>query len=468
MAGLVRGLTLLHATSLVAGSIIGAGIFLKTAPMAQELGAPSLVLAAWGAAALLAVAGSLSYAELAALMPEAGGEYVYLRAAYGEGAGFFFAWTRYIVGGGGIAATGTAFAIFASTLLPLGAPWVSRSLTVAGWALHWRIGPRELVALGLIAAAVAANCRGVVLGGRLQTILTAAKVLGIAVIVGGVFALAPGGSWTHFTAPADDAPATAAGFGAAMLAALWAFNGWNFLPMAAGEVRDPGRNVPRAIVLGMAIVLAAYGLANVAYFYALPFPEIAAANSTAHPDAPSVAAKAAATFLGPAATAFTALLFMLSAAGSLNGSLLAIARVPYALARDGLFPAPFARLGRSGAPAWSLVGLGLWAGVLACFGTFDQLTNLAIFAYMIFHALTIIALFILRRRLPDRPRPYRVLGYPLVPLAFVVVASGVVLSTLRTAPLEAGSASALILAGAPVYAWFRRRHRRQVAGAGAG
>src|SRR5204863_213054 len=243
-----RDLTLTHATSLVVGITIGTGIFLKSAAMAQAVGTPALVLAAWVAAGVVAMFGALCFAELGALLPEAGGEYVYLRA----------------------------------------------------------------------------------------------------------------------------------GFGAAMFAALWAYSGWQYLPMAAGEVQDPQRNLPRAIIGGSLLVLAIYLAVNTAYLYALPLWQVASANSTAYPEAPSVAARAVQTFLGSRAAAVAALIFLISTVGSLNGTILARARVSYAAARDGLFFAGFGRLSpRTRVPLTSLVLLCIWAALLAVSGTFDQLTDMA-------------------------------------------------------------------------------------------
>lgn len=460
---LIRGLTRRDATALVVGTIIGTGVFLKTTAMAQAVGSPFWVLLAWVVAGAMSLAGALAYAELGALLPAAGGEYIYLRAAYGNLPAFLFGWMRISVGAtGSIAIFGVAFATFLSALVPLDTVWVQRSFHVLGQSVDWQFGSRQVVAVGVILVCSAVNCLRVVLGGRIQSAMTLLKLLAIAGVVAGVFFLGHGTTWEHLAAPAGGGqwrgwPA----FGAAVLAALWAFDGWNNMPMVAGEVRDPGRNIPKALIAGMAIVLVTYGLANLAYFYALPFSEILSANSTAHRDALPVAALAAKSFLGESGPKFVSLAFLLSAVGVLNGSILTNARIPYAMARDGLFFRRFAELNeRTSVPVAAIAGQALWASVLAVSGTFDQLTDCVVFAGWLFYALTTSAVFVLRRKMPNAPRPYRTIGYPYLPAIFLVVALVLVGSTLLAARLESLVGLALIGLGLPVY-WFLRREARR-------
>jgi len=439
---LVRGLGLVSTTSLVVGTIIGTGVFLKTARMAQAAGTPALVLLAWVAAGLLSLAGALSYAELGAMLPAAGGEYVYLRAAYGDLPAFLFGWMRLAVGStGSIASFGAAFATFLSALWPLDSVWT-----------------RRFVSVGVILLFTSINCLRVTIGGRVQAVLTLAKVLAIASIAIGVFFFSPSATWEHLHAPAG-VPAWCGfpAFGAAMLSALWAFDGWNNMPMAAGEVRDPGRNIPLALIGGMAIVLGVYGLLNLAYCYALPIDAIAASSSTLHGTALPVASKAAQTFLPRFGAQLVAIAALLSTIGVLNGSILTGARIPYAMARDGLFFARFAQLGqRSAVPVPSIVLQGTWASVLVLSATFDQLTDCVIFAGMIFYSATTAAVLVLRKKQPDTPRPYKTLGYPAVPLLFIVVAVWLLINTLSTNPVESVAGLGLIALGLPVYYWQRR------------
>lgn len=456
---LIRGLTLRDTTALVVGTIIGTGVFLKTSKMAQAVGSPELVLLAWVAAGLLSLAGALTYAELGAMLPKAGGEYVFLRAAYGNLVAFLFGWMRIAVGStGSIAIFGVAFATFLSALVPLKTVWVEKTFVLLGQTINWQFGSKQIVAVGIILIFSAINCLRVVFGGRIQSALTLAKVLGIAAIVIGVFFFAPTATWENFRAPAGAAGWCGfSAFGAAMLAALWAFDGWNNMPMVAGEVKDPGRNIPRALIVGMFIVLIVYGLANVAYFYALPFQEILTSNSTAHRDALPVASKAAITFLGEHGPALVSIAFLLSTIGVLNGSILTSARIPYAMARDGLFFSRFAELSKQSAvPVAAILLQATWASVLALSGTFDQLTDYVVFAGWLFYAATTAAVFVLRKKMPDAPRPYRTLGYPIVPILFVAVAIWLIVNTLMTSPVEAAAGLVLIALGLPVYFWQRR------------
>jgi APA family basic amino acid/polyamine antiporter len=276
-----------------------------------------------------------------------------------------------------------------------------------------------------------------------------------------VFLFGPSGGLENLAAPAGNVGGGLAGFGAAMFSALWAYSGWQFLPMAASEVREPQRNLPRAIIGGTLLVLGLYLAVNTAYLYALPYWQISSANSTAYPDAPSVAARAVQTFLGGRAAPVAALIFLVSTIGSLNGVILSAARVPYAAARDGLFFAPFGRLSPvSRVPLTSLVLLAVWGALLAASGTFDQLTNMAVMSYALFWIPVSLSVIVLRRRLPSAPRPYRVPLYPLVPLVFALVMAWIVVSALLSATREALATVVLILLGLPLYPLFRRRRPR--------
>jgi APA family basic amino acid/polyamine antiporter len=456
----VRALKLTDATALVIGGVIGTGVFLKAAVMTQQVGTPTLVLTAWVAAGLLSLAGALTYAELGAMMPNAGGEYVYLRESYGAAPAFLYGWTQIAVAQtAGIAALATACAAFISTLVPLTSVWAAHSFRLLGRTIDWQFGLQQVVAIGLILIFSAINCGSILLGGRVQSVLTAAKVLGIAVIVGGVFFLSPTTSWANLrSAPGAPQWSGMTAFGAAMLAALWAYNGWNFMPMAAGEVKEPGRNIPRALIGGVLLVILIYCVANLSYFYALPVEQVATGYSTAYRDGLPVATKAAQTFLGEAGARFVSVIFILSTIGALNAGILGTARIPFAMARDGFFFSPLGDLSkRTRVPVRSIILQAVWSSVLALSGTFDQLTDMAIFALWICYGLTASSVFVLRRRLPDAARPYRTLGYPVVPLLFVIVAVWLVINTLGTNPVESVTGLGLIALGLPLYFYFRRK-----------
>ncbi|HEV8146161.1 MAG TPA: amino acid permease [Bryobacteraceae bacterium] len=463
MRELVRGLDLTSATALTIGSIIGTGVFFKAAIMSQQAGSPALVMLAWLVAGLMSLCGALTFAELGGMMPEAGGEYVYLRTAYGDLWAFLDGWMRFVVASGGIAALGVGFATFLSAVIPLEGVWARSTLHLLGRDVPWQLGTKEVVGIAVVLLFGLLNCIGVRFGGSLQTALTTAKVAGILIIVGGAFLLSKSGSLSNFSAPAK-APAGLPGitgmtaFGAAVLSALWACDGWAFMPMVAGEVKNPGRNVPRALIIGVLSVLTLYGLANLAYFYVLPFHEVASSNSTLHRDALPVAAKAAATFMGDRGPALLSIVFMISVAGALNGVILSMARIPYAMARNGVMFPKLGELGaRSNAPVAAILAVTLWSCVLVLSGTFDQLTDLTIFGQWIFYGITASAVFVLRRRMPDAPRPYKTLGYPLTPALFLIGAVLLLANTLRSSPVEAVVGLVLIALGLPVYFYYRRK-----------
>lgn len=443
----MRGLGAWAAAALVVGTIIGTGVFLKTAVMAQTGGSAAWVLIAWAAAGALSLAGALTYAELGAMIPEAGGDYAFLREGYGPGLGFLYGWTRFWVGApGSIAAYAVGAATFLGDRLPLhGVP----------------------LAIAIIAVFTLINCANVRAGGALMTALTVVKVALIGGLAIAAFALAPDGDVGRVLDGGAGFPGWGA-FGAMVLAALWAYDGWNNLPMAAGEVRDPGRNLPRALVLGSLGVLAIYAAINVAYFYALPLTEVATSASTAHPDAPPVAAKVASQFLGGTTQGLLALAMALSAISALNGSILTNARIPYAMARDGLLPRVLATLSARGrVPVVAVLVQGVWASVLAASGRFDQLTDAVVFASWLFYALNAGAVIVLRRRMPARARPFRVPGYPVVPIVFVTLAALLLANTLREAPRESLFGVAVMALGGLTYAAItirtRRRARRSAA-----
>ncbi len=361
---LIRGLSAVDATGLVVGVVIGTGVFLKGAIITQLVGTPALALGAWVAAGLLSLAGALTYAELGAMLPETGGEYVFLRAAYGRAVAFQYGWMRVIVGGSTMAAVATSFATFFGSLVNLGGDWLAVDRQVTGHAIHWAIGARQLVALVVIGAVAIINSIGVKASGRTQTVLAVIKVSAVVLIIVGVFTMSTTGDWTHFRETASRLPAVASGlsrpaaFGAAVVGAMWAYTGWSYLPISAGEIQNPQRTLPLAIIGGTLVVMTLYIGVNAAYFYALSPSAIITANSTIYPTAPAVATKAVATFLGGNAGKAVTAIFMISALGTLNASMLYTPRVPFAMARDGQFFSIFGVLGRrSHVPVFGIVAV---------------------------------------------------------------------------------------------------------------
>jgi APA family basic amino acid/polyamine antiporter len=399
------------------------------------------------------------------MMPDAGGEYVYLRKSYGEASAFLFGWQRFIVAGSAsVASLGAGIGIFLSAFLPLGAVWAERKFNFLGQTINWQFGAKQLVAVGVILLLTAINCLTVAFGGKVQSALTILKIAGIAFLAGGIFFASKTATWSHLATPQNSANWSGfAVFGVAMLAALWGYDGWNNMPMAAGEVRDPGRNIPRALIYGMIIVMAIYCLLNLCYFYALPLGEVLTSNSTSHREALPVSAKAAQTFLGEYGGRLISVVFVVSAVGALNGSILSNARVPYAMARDGLFFDRMGALSKSTkVPVFSIVIQGIWSSVLAISGTFDQLTDCLLFASWIFYGLVTSSVFVLRRKMPNAERPYKTLGYPIIPFVFVLVAVWLIINTLFSRPVESVVGLGLIVIGLPLYFYFKAQQRGAV------
>ncbi len=463
-ASLARALTLVAAISIIIGNVIGTGVFLKARVMTCNVGAPALVIAVWVAAGLLSLAGALGYAELAAMMPQAGGEYVFLKRAYGRIVSFLYGWTQLLIAKtGSQASIAMAFAIFLNDLSGGGMPTELLTVRLAGYDLV--LSSLQTTALGAILCVTLVNCAAVAVSGGIATVLTGVKIALVLGIGTGAFLFAAG-DWHHLgTANVGGAcegvsGATQlgwSGFGAAMIGALWAYDGWNNLTLVAGEVKDPERNIPRALVGGTMAIVLLYVFVNLAYFYVLDATTIASVSP-----ASSVARETASRFLGAAAGGFIAAGLMASSFGTLHTSMLAGARIPYAMARDGVF---FERLGRvsprTRAPIAAVILQGAWASVLALSGSFDSLTDYVLFGSWIFYALGTGSLFVLRRRLPDAERPYRAWGYPWVPALFLVVTALLLANTLATRPHQSLGGLGLMALGLVAYFFFLRERAAQ-------
>jgi basic amino acid/polyamine antiporter, APA family len=438
------------AASIVLGTIIGSGIFLVPRTMVGEVGSVSMVFVVWIAGGLLSLFGALSYAELGAAMPEAGGEYVYLSEAYGPACGFLYGWTQmWVAKSGSIASMATGLFYYLSDFYP----GLDRVLYVVPLPIGPGGGPLEIRSGQFLAAAVImglalVNYFGVRFGGGVQVVATVAKVgLLCAIVVVGL------GSWHG---DADNlrsvAPATGglAGFFAAMVAALWAYDGWNNLSMAASEVSRPQRNLPLALIAGTTAAIAIYLAANLAYFLVLPASVVAGSDR--------VAADMMRRLWGAPGASAVSLAAVISIFAALNGSILSGARVPYAMARDGRFFRIAARVHPAyRTPGVSILLLSGWAAVLVFTGRFEQLFTYVIFASWILYGMTAAAVIVLRRKRPDLERPYRTLGYPVVPVLFVLGAFCVVFSTLIHSPRESLMGLVLIFSGVPFYLHWKYR-----------
>src|ERR1700747_297397 len=463
---LVRGLGAWASAAIVVGTMIGTGIFLKPAEMAREGPSVSVCFAAWIIGAILSIFGAFSFAELGSMIPEAGGEYAYLRRGFGPVYGFLFGWMHSIVGRpSSLASVSAGMMRFLSLRLPgVAVPLFTVHIAIPG--LTGWIKPYDFVftlaqplAVVWILLMTGINYLGVRLGGAVQVFLTAIKITSVAIVIGVAF-FSPAGpphAPDPFWPAASQSLASVLGaFLAALAAALWAYDGWEDLNLVGSEVQDPQRNFPRALVGGGSLVAIIYLLFSAACLKVLPFSTVAASQH--------IASDVVAHVAGRGAAAWITLAMVISAIGSMNSSILSGARVPYAMARDRIF----FRIAdgihpKFRTPGRALIFQGTLASLMALTGTFEELTNLFISAGWIFYGLAVVALFRLRRTEPDMPRPYRCWGYPWVPGSFVAGALALTINILFQRPGRSSIGLLLIAAGLPFYRQWRaktltRRH----------
>jgi len=447
---LKRDLGLWSAAAIVVGTVIGSAIFIVPRDMVNNVGSPFMVFAVWIFGGMLSLFGALSYAELAAALPEAGGEYVYLREAYGPLWGFIYGWTQmWVAKSGSIATLATGFFIYLANFHPeLEAVWVVVPLPLgeSGHPLEIRYG--QLLAMAVIAVLALINYFGVKVGGNVQVVVTLVKVgLIIGIIVIG---LGTGHGNAANYSSAVPAAGGITGFFAALVAALWAYDGWNNVSMVASEVQKPQRNLPFALIIGTLLVIALYLLANLAYFYILPAKAVASTDR--------VAGEAMRSVLGTLGANAVSVAAMISIFAALNGSILSGSRIPFAMARDRLF---FRRVSyvhpNHRTPSVSILALSAWAAVLVLSGKYDQLYTYVIFASVILYGMATAAVIVLRHKRPDLQRPYRTLGYPIVPAVFVLGITCLVISTLWKSPRESFMGLGLVALGLPFYFYWKNR-----------
>ena len=459
--GLHRGLSRWHALAVVVGGVIGTGIYIRPASIAQMAATPGAIMGVWVAAALLSLGGALSYAQLATRIPKSGGEYAYLRETLGELPAFLYGWMRLTVGIGSIAALAVAATVFLADIVPLGGewqhwtlPWPARFITVS-------FGARQLIAALIICALALINIRGVTHAGRFQTWATSIKVLGLLGLISGVWIFgASRAPVARYTADlAADAGSTLA-YGGALLAAMAAFNGWANVAMLGGEVRNAERNLPWALTAGICIAAILYLAMNLTYLHVLSMPEILSANSSLHPDASSVASRAALVALGQRVGAMLPLLFIVSSLGTLHCNLLAVPRVFFAMARDGLLQAALGRVAVSTrTPVVAIAALAAVGSLLAVLGNYDRLTNMAVFGNLTFYALNAFGLLRwLYRGRPGAAARSR-LAMAWIPFLFLTGTICLLAALIVRGAGETITAAAMILAGIPVYFLMRLRRR---------
>jgi len=486
---LVRGLGPVDATMIVIGSMIGSGIFITSAESSRLVGSPGWLLAAWALAGVMTITGALCCAELAAMMPRAGGPYVFLREAYSHGTGFLFGWSLFlVVQTGTIAAVAVAFANFTGVLIPgidaknyLIAPHRLPSF-LSGYAIS--LSTAQLLAIIMIVVLTLTNMRGLKTGKFIQNTFTFTKtaaLIGLIVVglllgwnhVSAAYTSSWWSPWANSWDPQTAQPglvqagglALAIIVGRAMTGPLFAQSAWNNVTFTAGEVENPGRNLPLSLLIGCGVVVGLYLLANLAYVVTLPLVGIQKA------DQGRVASATMQAIFGSRGAIIMAVAIMISTFGCNNGLILAGSRVYYAMARDGLFFKGISKLNRQHVPAIALIAQGIWAclltlprtvttdpktGAVAFGNVYTQLLEYLIPADLIFYALMVGAVIIMRRKAPEMTRPYRTWGYPIVPVIYIVMAVAIVLDLAYLAPLTAGIGYLLVLSGVPIYfIWAR-------------
>lgn len=454
--GLGRQLGLFDSTMMMVGIVIGSGIFLTTGIMASDIPSPGLILLVWAVGGLLILTGALTYAELGASLPEAGGQYVYLREAYGPLFGFLFGWKMFLVNmSGSIAALGVAFAEYFGVIFPTFSTKniiFSSGVSIFGKSFTYSLSMGHVAAIGVILALSAFNYIGARLGKIIQNILTVIK---LGTIVGFIVLGFTAGKGTPVNFSINPTGMGVSqlifGFGIAFIAVFWAFDGWNNINYIAGEIKNPKRNLTYALVLGTLVITVLYILINYIYLYALSIDEMAGVVT--------VAEKATQALYGTgAAGGLITAVVLISVLGALNGAIFVGSRVYYAMAKDKLF---FQRVGKVHpkfrTPAFSILIQAVWACVLAISGTFEQLFTFAMFVGILFWVAAAASVFTLRKKYPTLPRPYKTWGYPVTPMIFIVALSGILLNGLIKRPVESLIGIGLTLMGIPVYYLWKRK-----------
>ena len=456
---LIRGMSATDATLLIIGGIIGSAIFLTPADVAQQIHTPLMFLLVWAAGGIVTLMAGLAFAELGAMYPEAGGQYIYLREAFGDFAAFLYGWLMFIVGStGGVAAICVAFAEYFGKAFPIFAAekvW----FTLPGINLHfasrpWHVTAGDATAVSAIVFLTAINVWGLRRGVFVQNLSTWLKYAALAAFV--VFGFLVGkGHWGNINLTTV-APDFQLGFhhymsamGVAFIAVFWCYDGWIYIAWVAGEVRSPQRSIPRALVIGILCVIAVYMAMNVAYLYAMPLDRIAATDT--------VGQTAALILFTPGTSIALAFIIAISCLGAAACNVLGGARISYAMALDGLF---FHKMGdvhpQFRTPWFALLMQGVIAGVIALTGTYDQLFTYTMFGMVLSYVSCVVALFVLRRTRPGRPRPYRCFGYPWLPALYVILIGGWLLNTLIERPTEALACVGFMAIGVPGYLYWKR------------
>lgn len=456
-SNLNRALGLRLAIVMVIGNIIGSGVYKKVAPMAAELHSPGWVLICWLLGGIISLFGALSNAEIAGMLANTGGEYVYYKKIYSRFFSFLYGWSNFAaIKTAAIAGIAYVFAQSLHSLVsvpPIFSSW--SDFNIAGVFYPFDGFNVKLVAILLIVVLTYLNSTGLKTGAGLSSVLLLLMIAGILIIV--VFGLSSSQSdiaSSFDLKTTDNVPVTVSAVFTAMLAAFWGYEGWNSVGMLGGEIKNPHRNVPLAITIGLALVIIIYFLANLAYLSVLSVQQLEQVNASGNTIA---AVEVVKTFWGDSGMRFMSLLILVSTLGCTHATILSNSRTYYAMAAEGLFFPAVGKINKANVPGTSLWYQAVWACMLVLSGSFDQITDMLIFAAFIYYGATTVGVFILRKRMPDAPRPYKVWGYPVVPALFIIFCILLVGNTVIERPREAGIGLTLILLGVPFYWWFTRK-----------
>jgi APA family basic amino acid/polyamine antiporter len=457
---LVRTLGMGYVVIFVIANIIGSGVYKKIAPMAAELHSSGWILAAWIVGGIITLFGALSNAEVAGLLADTGGEFVYLKKIYNRFFAFMYGWSLFtVIQTATISSLAYVFAQSLNSIIHI--PQIFTSLhhfTIGGVFFPFQDFGVKLTAILLILVLTGLNMAGLKSGAGVSRAIMFLVFTGLfAIVVFGLSHTESGPSGVMDFKEITGSAVTLSSFYTAMLAAFWAYQGWVSVGFIGGEVKDPTRNIPKGIVTGVFIVIFIYLLVNITYLTLLTIPQLVQIHESGNQIA---AVEAVRSFWGTGGVMFISILILVTTLGCANASILTGARPYYAMAREKLFFRGLAKINKANVPSNSLLWQGLWASVLVLSGTFDQLTDMLIFAVFIFYGATVLGVFILRRRMPEVHRPYKVWGYPVVPAIFILFCIGLFFNTILTRPREAAIGMILIFSGIPVYFFLKRKYSK--------
>jgi APA family basic amino acid/polyamine antiporter len=443
--------------AIVVGAVVGTGIYIRPASIAQLLGSSTLILGVWLAGGILSLCGALTYAQLAMRIPGTGGEYLFLRTTLRRLPAFLYGWMRLTVGPATIGGLAVAFTVFLGDIVSLGGPWIHLALPWGHGRDFFDLGQRQAISVAVILGLAWINTRGVGRAGAFQLGVTIFKVMGLMLVLAAITLLNHSPP-EQVRLPLVGSDPTPLAFSAALLAVISAYNGWAYAAIVGGEVRDAQRTVPWALITGIVIVTGLYVMTNVAFLHTLSLPDIITANSTAYPNAPSVASRAVQHALGARAATVLPILFAVSALGAAHGGVLVIPRIFLSMARDGLLPASLASVSpRSATPNRAIWTLATVAAVFAVIGTYDRLSNMTAFAFLVFFALTTIGLLWSQRATPPAARGKAFWSTTIIATVFLLGTGALMVASIARGSLEVLTAVALIGSGIPIFAVLELR-----------